>query len=132
MNKIQGQISNIEVNGSLSLVTTKVKEVLFKAIVIETPETASYLTVGNTINLLFKETEVVIATGNTNNISLQNQVNGIVEKLEKGALLSQLNIKTVIGDIVSIITTNAISQLNIEEGNTVTAMIKTNEISISK
>ncbi len=131
MNKLQGQISNIEVNGSITLVTTKVNNVSFTAIIIETPDTASYLVIGNTINLLFKETEVVIATGSTKNVSLQNQITGTVKNLEKGTLLSKLTIHTVVGDIVSVITTKAVYQLDIEQDTAVTAMIKTNEISLS-
>ncbi len=131
MNTLQGQISNIEVNGSITLVTTKVNNVSFTAIIIETPDTASYLVIGNTINLLFKETEVVIATGSTKNVSLQNQIKGTVKNLEKGTLLSKLTIHTAVGDIVSVITTKAVYQLDIEQDTAVTAMIKTNEISLS-
>ncbi len=131
MNKLQGQISNIEVNGSITLVTTKVNNVSFTAIIIETPDTASYLVIGNTISLLFKETEVVIATGSTKNVSLQNQITGTVKNLEKGTLLSKLTVHTAVGDIVSVITTKAVNQLDIEQDTAVTAMIKTNEISLS-
>ncbi len=132
MNTLSGQISNIEVNGSLALVTTKIHDVPFTAIVIENPETAPHLQVGNTINVLFKETEVIIAIGNPENISLQNKITGTIIQLEKGALLSKLTIGTAIGNIVSIITTKAVQQLHIEKGTTVTAMIKTNEILLSQ
>ncbi len=128
MNTLQGQISNIQVNGSLALVSTRINPIDFTAIVIETPETADYLKIGNTIHVLFKETEVVIATETSKNISLQNQIPGTVTQLKKGTLLSRLTIDTMVGDIVSVITTNAIDQLNITEGTKVTAMIKTNEI----
>ncbi len=132
MNTLQGQISNIEVNGSLALVTVIVKNVSFTAIIIETPKTASYLKIGNTITILFKETEVVITTGPPEHISLQNQILGTVKKLEKGTLLSKLIIDTEIGEIVSIITSNAVQKLSIEKGSEITAMIKTNEILLSQ
>ncbi len=132
MNTLQGQISNIEVNGSLALVTTKVNGIPFTSIVIETPETSSYLKLGNTIKVLFKETEVIITTGDVSGISLQNRVTGTIIQLEKGTLLSKITIGTTVGNITSVITTNAVEQLGIETNTSVTAMIKTNEILLSQ
>ncbi len=132
MNILQGQISNIQINGSLALVTIKVNDIDFTAIVIETQETANYLEVGHTIHVVFKETEVVIAAGAIKNISLQNRISGTITHLKKGTLLSKITIATRIGNIVSMITTNAVDQLQIKIGSDVTAMIKTNEILLQK
>ena len=132
MNILTGKITNLEVNGSLSLVSCLVNDLLFKAIVIETPATASYLKKENTIKLLFKETEVIMATGDTSNISLQNKITGTVINIEKGKLLSQIVINSAVGTITSVITSGAVEQLNIEIGKEVTAMIKTNEILLSE
>tara|TARA_R110000765_G_scaffold243995_1_gene346341 strand:+ start:29 stop:427 length:399 start_codon:yes stop_codon:yes gene_type:complete len=132
MNILTGKITNLEVNGSLSLVSCLVNDLLFKAIVIETPETAAYLKKENSIKLLFKETEVIMATGDTSNISLQNKITGTVISIEKGKLLSQIVINSAVGTITSVITSGAVEQLNIQVGNQVTAMIKTNEILLSE
>ncbi|WP_416443039.1 molybdopterin-binding protein [Leeuwenhoekiella sp. A16] len=132
MNILTGKITNLEVNGSLSLVSCLVNDLLFKAIVIETPATASYLKKENTIKLLFKETEVIMATGDTSNISLQNKITGTVINIEKGKLLSQIVINSAVGTITSVITSGAVEQLKIEIGKEVTAMIKTNEILLSE
>ncbi|AXT61619.1 tobe domain protein [Aquimarina sp. AD10] len=132
MNTLTGQISTIEVNGSLALITTRVNDVFFTAIIVETPETASYLKLGATIKVLFKETEVIIATQTPEYLSLQNKVIGQVTQVDKGVLLSKLVINTSVGDIVSVITTKAVNQLGLTKGNHVTAMIKTNEILLSE
>ena len=132
MNILTGKITNLEVNGSLSLVSCLVNDLLFKAIVIETPETAAYLKKENSIKLLFKETEVIMATGDTSNISLQNKITGTVISIEKGKLLSQIVINSAVGTITSVITSGAVEQLKIEIGKEVTAMIKTNEILLSE
>ena len=60
MNSLKGVIEQVEVNGNLSLVNLKVGECNFKSIVIETPETAEYLRIGNTVDVLFKETEALL------------------------------------------------------------------------
>ena len=131
MNVLKGHISKIQTHGSISLVLVTVASTTFSAVVIETPESASYLKVGNDVNVLFKETEVVIGKGATDHISLQNKIRGELMDLENGVLLSKLFIKADVGTITAMITTKAVKQLNLINGETVTAMIKTNEIMLS-
>ncbi|MCR9066559.1 MAG: TOBE domain-containing protein [Cytophagales bacterium] len=133
MNRFSGKISKIEVNGSLSLVTVAASErITIKTIIIETPETAAYLKIGNTIQVLFKETEVVLGLNQKQAISLQNRINGTIIQIEKGALLSKVVIDTEIGSLVSVVSTEAIKELNLEENQEVIAMIKLNEIMLSE
>ena len=133
MNKLKGDIVDMKVSGNLTLVSAKVtEEILLKAIVIENPDSASYLKNGTSINLLFKETEVIIGTGDNHSISLQNRIPGKIVKVEKGALLSELKIETPAGDVTSVISSNSVERLNLQPGSEVTAMIKLNEVMISE
>ena len=132
MNILKGTIEKLTISGSLTLIGIKVGTIDMSAIVIDTPKTAPYLKVGNTITVVFKETEVIIGKGNTDEISLRNKFKGTIEILESKELLSKLTINTNVGKISSIITTNAVKQLKLELGTTVTAMVKTNEILISE
>ncbi len=132
MNTLIGKIENITVNGSLSLIHVLVQKTLMSVIVIDTPKTAPYLKKGNTINVIFKETEVIIGKGKIINLSLQNKLIGKIKQIESGKLLSKLTLQTSAGTIVSIITTNAVHELQLKQGNEVTAMIKTNELMLSK
>ena len=133
MNSLKGHIKEVQVNGSLSLVTVALSDqILFKAIIIETPETASYLTAGHLVKVLFKETEVIIGKDIKHLISLENQLRGIIKRIERGLLLSNILINTPAGEISSIITTNAVEQLGLKEELTVCAMVKTNEIMLSE
>lgn len=132
MNDIQGTITSIEVSGSLSLVTVRVNgNISLKAIIIETPDTAPYLFLGNEINVIFKETEVMIALKSDIAISLQNRIEGTIDGIEKGKLISKVIINTTAGKVVSLISTNAINQLNLRARLPVTAMIKLNEMMLS-
>ena len=110
----------------------KVKEIRLSAIVIDTPETASYLKIGQSINVIFKETEVIIGKGVEHHISLQNKLEGTVQSIESGSLLSKLILDTIAGNVTSIITTNAVNQLQLEAGSKITAMVKTNEMMLSE
>lgn len=128
MNSLQGIIEDVEVSGNLSLVTIKVKKCVFKSIVIETPETANYLRKDGKINVLFKETEVIIGKDEKMQISLRNKMLGLIKSVESGSLLSKLVIDTNAGEIISIITTNAVKNLGLAVGSSVLAMVKTNEV----
>ncbi len=132
MNILKGKIEEINVNGDLSIVKIIVGEIRFSTIVIDTPETASFLQLNNSVKVIFKETEVIIGVGDMSGISLRNKLIGKVISIESDKLLSKLIIDTEVGEITSIITSNAVNQLKIKIGLEVTAMIKTNELMLSK
>ncbi len=132
MNILKGKIESIKVNGSLSIVKVKVGDISFSSIIIDTPETAPYLKKGSDINVIFKGTEVIIGIGEMDGISLRNKLLGRVKSIDSDKLLSKIVVQTKVGEITSIITSNAVRQLQIEVGTQVTAMVKTNEIILSK
>ncbi|SDX41574.1 molybdate transport system regulatory protein [Lutibacter oricola] len=132
MNTLKGTINSLTISGNLTLIGIKVGHINMSAIVIDTPKTAPYLTVENSISVIFKETEVILAKGNTDLISMRNKIKGVIEKIISEELLSKIIIKSSVGNITSIITTNAVKQLELKIGDEVTAMIKTNEIMLSE
>ena len=120
MNSFEGHIVSVEESEKMSLVTISIQGAqTMKAIILETSATASYLKLNNPIRILFKETEVVIGTAIPHQISLQNRIPGIISHIDKGALLSKLIVKSEIGEIGSIISTQAIQDLRIQEGSSV-------------
>ena len=132
MNSLLGNISDISVSGKLSIIQVQVSQVVLYAIIIDTPETADYLKVGREVNVIFKESEVIIGKGINHEVSLRNKLVGQISSIESGELLSKVVVDTSVGNITSIITTNAVRNLDLSEGSVVTAMIKTNEIMLSQ
>ena len=132
MNSLKGRILSVQSTGNLSLVTLDVDGIELKSVVLENRETASYLIEGRPINILFKETEVVIATGDVTGISLQNRLAGTVLSVERGELISKVTVNTPVGEVAAVITTPAVDRLLLEPGKPVTALVKTNEILLSE
>lgn len=132
MNTFKGEITSLKISGSLSLVEINVGGIFFKSIVIENRGTAAWLKEGNAINVIFKETEVIIGRGLEHALSMQNRVPGTILEIEEGTLLSKLTVDTTIGKLIAIITSGAVHQLQLQVGDVVTAMIKTNEIMLSQ
>ncbi|NNF21911.1 MAG: TOBE domain-containing protein [Saprospiraceae bacterium] len=132
MNTLNGIVESVTVKKSLSLVKVKAGPFLLTTIVIDTPDSSPYLKSGNPVHVIFKETEVIIGKGNNHQISLQNKIKGTIETIESGELLSKVSLDTEVGKIVSVITTNAVNQLQLEIGAEVTAMVKTNEVMLAE
>lgn len=131
MNILTGTITTIQTHDEVSLVKATSNGIAFTAIVLDTPATTDYLTIGKNIRLLFKETEVIIAKDFDLNISVQNRIPCSIHQIIKGVILSELSLSFGGATIKSIITTNAVKQLGLKENDTVLALIKTNEISLS-
>ena len=132
MNSYRGTINSVNTSGAMSIVEVDMGEdIRLKTIVLETPDSASYLQTGQPVDVLFKETEVVIGLDADSKVSLQNKIPGSITTIEKGELVTKLKIKTAIGEVVSIISSNGVNQLGLKEGSDVIAMIKLNEVMLS-
>ena len=91
---------------------------------------AAYLKQGETVTLLFKETEVSIGKGLSGLISLRNRFPAAIKKLEKSDLLSKVFLDYKSKEIVSIITTRSAQKLGLNAGDQVEWLVKTNEVSL--
>lgn len=128
MNRFTGEIKEIETQGDLSLVVILVGNLAFSSIVLETPESTPYLKIGGKIDVIFKETEVMLSVNRTGEISTRTRIAAVVKDIEHGKLLSRVRLQASIGEFTSLITTQSVQRLRLEQGSLVEALIKTNEI----
>ncbi len=131
MNKLVGKINSIHTSGNLSIAEILVNLDILKAVLIETPESAPFLKKGETINVIFKETEVSIAKNFSGKISLQNRLNCRIVSIENGELLSKVILDYKGDKLISIITQFAVKDMELNPGDEVAALIKTNEVILS-
>jgi len=131
MNNLKGKIVSFESEGDLSIVQIGVDENTLSAIVIEKPESSNYLNVNTEVNIYFKETEVILAKNQSNQISIENRILCEVAKINKGVLLTNIKLKKGGDVITSIISTSAFNAMEIKVGDEVIAMVKMNEIMIA-
>ncbi|MGV8945090.1 MAG: TOBE domain-containing protein [Lutibacter sp.] len=131
MNILPGNITSIQGSESLSLVKIAVGNTVFTSIIINTPESETYFKLGNSVQVYFKETEVIIAKNENLNISIQNKILCTIKSIKHGEILSELELSFEEFTIKSLITTNACNTLNLKSGADVLALIKTNEVSLS-
>lgn len=131
MNILKGNITSIQGSESLSLVKIAVGSTILTSIIIDTPDSEVHFKIGKTVNVYFKETEVIIAKNEPLNISIQNKIICIIDSIRNGEILSELQLSFGEFTIKSLITTNAVKTLNLKTGDAVLALIKTNEVSLS-
>lgn len=131
MNCLDGQIINLISDKSMTIIDVNVSGASLKTIIIETPASATFLKIGNHLNVMFKETEVNIAKDLSGKISLQNRLSCSVKSINKGKLLSHINLNFHSNNISAIITTSDAENLELKENDTVLALIKTTEIMVA-
>lgn len=132
MNKLTGIVAKINQSGAIILVDIDVNGHGFSAMLIESASQPDWLFQGNSINLVFKETEVSLAKNLSGMISMRNRMKCKVEHIERGGLLSKINLKFQDNTITSAITTRSVDLLQLEVGDEVEALVKSNEVSLMR
>jgi molybdopterin-binding protein len=130
LNRLTGTITAIENNSHMSLVDVAIGQDIFSATLLETPETADYLQVGNKVTLLFKETEIALAKNLSGMISLRNRIAVNVLSIQRGDILSAVTLDYASRRLVSVITSRAVERLQINVGDQLEALVKANEIAL--
>ncbi len=99
---------------------------------IESATQPEWLQTGNSIELIFKETEVSLAKNLSGLISTRNRMKCEITQIELGELLSKIDLKFQRFQISSAITTRSVNLLKLKIGDQVEALVKANEISLMK
>jgi molybdate transport system regulatory protein len=132
MNKLTGIISKIQQSGAILLVDVDVDGHSFSAMLIESATQPEWLKTGNTIDLVFKETEVSLAKNLSGMISMRNRMKCTVQHIERGELLSKIRLNFQKYTVTSAITTRSVDSLDLKIGDDVEALVKANEVSLMK
>jgi len=132
VNELKGIIESTESDEDLTLAVINVSGKLFSAIVIETPDTVSYLRKGTSVIIFFKETEVAVAKNRTGEISLRNRFPCPVKRIRTGGILCEITFDMDGAEIVSVITRRSVERLDLKEGEEAEWLIKATEISIKE
>ncbi len=132
MNRLIGIISRIQQSGAILLVDVDVDGHRFSAMLIESAAQPEWIQEGNSVDLVFKETEVSLAKNLSGLISMRNRMKCLVKHVERGELLSKISLKFQKYIITSAITTRSVDILELKVGDEVEALVKANEVSLMK
>lgn len=89
------------------------------------------LTTGSTVRALVKSTEVSLATGPVDGVSIRNQLPGTVTDVTTGGAMARVKVEVAGGELTSAITKDAAVELGLAAGSQVVALVKSTEVSLS-
>jgi molybdate transport system regulatory protein len=87
---------------------------------------------GSVVRALVKSTEVALATGPVEGLSVRNRLPGVVQDVTLGAVMA--SVKVAVdggGDLTAAVTRDAVTELALSPGAPVTALIKATEVSLA-
>ncbi|RXJ84774.1 TOBE domain-containing protein [Arcobacter cloacae] len=128
MNKLTGFIQEIKSCEDIVQISIDIKGEIFTSLILSSNEVYK---IGQKVNILFKETEVMIASVSSK-ISARNAFICKITEIKNGEILSSISFDFYGDKIVSIITKNALLDLNCKENEKFMWFVKSNEISIQK
>jgi molybdopterin-binding protein len=132
VNVLPGKIHRIQTSEQISLVDIRVSETdELRTIILESPDSAHYLKAGHDIQVLFKETETILVKGSPGSISISNRLKCSVDHIETGKLVSVVGLNYNSHLLESIITTEALQELDVSVGDQLMILIESNEIMLS-
>ncbi len=127
MNKIKARVEEIKIVDEFTFITFKSKDIELKMISLDITST---IEVAKMALISIKATQIGIAKDFIGKISCDNQIRASIESIKIGSLFSSINL--LIGDLIleSIITTQAILEMNLKVGDSVVTLIKAFDISL--
>lgn len=131
-NRLHGKIVNI-IRGKIHAhVQILWKEVLLSVIITSVSCDDMHLSVGDSICVIIKGTDIMLAKSISGILSARNRTRGLVKQIIRGDVLSKVLIESQ-GDVLHAIITNAsLDEMKINSGDEITAIVKSTELILSK
>ncbi|MFB7463864.1 molybdopterin-binding protein [Streptomyces sp. NPDC056224] len=85
---------------------------------------------GSPVTALVKATDVALATGPVEGLSIRNQIPGTVADVVAGPAMASVKVNVSGGGLTAAITADAVGALGLAAGSSVVALIKATEISL--
>ena len=132
MNKIEGIIKKININGLVSFLDVDCSGIIIKVLILQVP---ALFKEGDQSELFVKESEVLLAkpdeTVNIKNfISIENTIDGKIIKIKSGEIFTEVTTETSLGKIIVLTESVAFDRLEVAELSSVVLLIKANSIGL--
>ncbi|WP_236710748.1 TOBE domain-containing protein [Streptomyces sp. 150FB] len=131
-NRIAGTIVAVTPGEVMATVKVRIEggQVITAAITQEAV-TELALAEGTQVHALVKSTEVALATGAVDGLSIRNQIPGTVTEVAMGAAMATVKVAVRGGELTSAVTRDAVADLGLASGSSVVALIKSTEVSLA-
>ncbi|PWI45709.1 TOBE domain-containing protein [Streptomyces sp. ICBB 8177] len=86
---------------------------------------------GSAVRVLAKSTEVSLATGAVDGLSIRNRLPGTVTSVASGNAMASVKVSIEGAELTAAITRDAVDALKLEAGSPVVALIKSTEVALA-
>ncbi len=127
MNRIRAVVTRIERSDNVTVVSFDADGCMMRMMGLGLNVDVA---VGDPVVLGVKATNIALARAFAGEVSISNRLDAVVESLENGMLLSSVMLRAGETRLECITMRDAVREMDIEEGDEVTALIKASELSI--
>lgn len=131
MNVLPGRIEAMQFAVPFCSLQIRVAGYRWHSIVLETPETAPYLRFDAQIDLLFKETDVLLSRDQPTGFSAPNICQVEIQQINNGQLLSRVSLRLNDHSMLALVTSEAVQSLALRPGQTVFAWINSHALQLA-
>ncbi|MYQ46025.1 adenylate kinase [Streptomyces sp. SID4985] len=131
-NQIPGTVTDIAHGEVMATVQVRLDggQRLTAAITLESVKDLG-LAEGSAVRAMMKSTEVALATGRVEGLSIRNQLPGTVTGLAVGGAMATVRVAVDEGQLTAAITKDAVLDLGLTVGSPVVVLIKSTEVSLA-
>ncbi|MFF1419517.1 molybdopterin-binding protein [Streptomyces sp. NPDC058280] len=131
-NQIPGTVTDVTRGEVMAAVKVRLDggQEITAAITLEAVEELG-IAAGSAVRALVKSTEVALATGPVEGLSIRNRIPGTVTGVTAGGAMAGVKVTVEGGELTAAITKEAVTDLGLSAGSAVTALIKSTEISLA-
>jgi molybdate transport system regulatory protein len=131
-NQLPGSVTGVTPGEAMATVRIRLAggQDLTAAITRESVEELG-LAEGSAVRALVKSTEVSLATGPVEGLSIRNRLPGTVTEIATGSAMSSVKVAVEGGELTAAITRDAADDLGLSAGSAVVALIKSTEVSLA-
>ncbi|MFD8142450.1 molybdopterin-binding protein [Streptomyces sp. NPDC059708] len=130
-NQIAGTVTAITTGEAMAAVKVRLEggQDITAAITVDAVKELG-LAAGSPVKALVKATEVALATGPVEGLSIRNQIAGTVVDVATGPAMASVKVDVNGGGLTAAITADAVDALGLAAGTSVVALIKATEVSL--
>lgn len=89
---------------------------------------------GDTVTVLVKATEVMLAKASTayDELTTRNQIAGKIAAIETGSVMAEVRVEVTGGELVAAVTKHSVERLGLADGDQVIVLVKATEVMLGK
>ncbi|MGW1991582.1 TOBE domain-containing protein [Embleya sp. NPDC001921] len=131
-NRFPGTVASVATGEVMAIVKVRLASglELTAAITVDAVEDLG-LAEGGEVLVLVKATEVSLAIGPVAGLSIRNKIPGTVTHVAAGGAMAGVKVGIEDGELTAAITADAATELDLEVGTSVTALLKSTEVSLA-